>query len=143
MNERLSCRDHCLPHGLLPDTHVTLLLVLVDFLAADPKVPMKNFWIVFVRVTFVIFYKHLHVTNRLANELHSNFYSTNSYFGSFNDKKDLNTTELFGPVVDSFMPTEQAFLGKDPQVALQKGDFHKVRVITGVAENEGAGMLSI
>jgi len=55
----------------------------------------------------------------------------------------LNTTELFGPVVDSFLPTEEAFLGRDPQVALQKGDFDKIRVITGVAENEGAGMLSM
>ena len=56
--------------------------------------------------------------------------------------QDLNTTELFAPVVDNFLPTEQAFLGRDPQVALQKGDFQKVRVITGVAESEGAGMLS-
>ena len=58
-------------------------------------------------------------------------------------QQDLNTTELFGPVVDTFLPTEQAFLGKDPQVALQKGDFNKIRVITGVAEGEGVGMLSV
>ena len=56
--------------------------------------------------------------------------------------QDLNTTELFAPVVDTFIPPEEAFLGRDPQVALQKGDFHKVRVITGVAESEGVAMLS-
>jgi len=44
--------------------------------------------------------------------------------------------------VDTFLPAEQAFLGKDPQASLQKGDFTKMRVITGVAESEGAGMLS-
>ena len=58
-------------------------------------------------------------------------------------QKDLNTTELFGPVVDSFMPPETAFFGKNPQATLQKGDFDKkMRVMTGVAESEGAGMLS-
>lgn len=58
-------------------------------------------------------------------------------------QKDLNTTELFGPVVDSFMPPESAFFGKDPQATLVKGDFDKkMRVMTGVAESEGAGMLS-
>lgn len=57
-------------------------------------------------------------------------------------QKDLNTTELFGPVVDSFLPAESAFLGKNPQATLQKGDFPKMRVLTGVAESEGAGMLS-
>lgn len=58
-------------------------------------------------------------------------------------QKDLNTTELFGPVVDGeYLPADVAFLGKDPQTTLQKGDFHKVRVMTGVAESEGAGMLS-
>lgn len=58
-------------------------------------------------------------------------------------QKDLNTTELFGPVVDSFAPMESAFFGKNPQATLQKGDFDKkMRVMTGVAESEGAGMLS-
>ena len=57
-------------------------------------------------------------------------------------QKDLNTTELFGPVVDSYLPSESAFLGKNPQATLQKGDFPKLRVLTGVAESEGAGMLS-
>lgn len=56
--------------------------------------------------------------------------------------QDLNTTELFAPVVDTFIPPEDAFLGRDPQVALQKGDFQRVRVITGVAESEGVAMLS-
>lgn len=58
-------------------------------------------------------------------------------------QKDLNTTELFAPVVDTFIPPEDAFLGRDPQVALQKGDFQRVRVITGVAESEGVAMLSV
>ncbi|KAK4020400.1 hypothetical protein OUZ56_002382 [Daphnia magna] len=59
-------------------------------------------------------------------------------------QKDLNTTELFGPVVDSFAPMESAFFGKNPQATLQKGDFDKkMRVMTGVAESEGAGMLSM
>lgn len=44
--------------------------------------------------------------------------------------------------MDTFLPAEHAFLGKDPQASLQKGDFTKMRVITGVAESEGAGMLS-
>ena len=57
-------------------------------------------------------------------------------------QRDLNTTELFGPVVDSFVPADLAFLHKHPHATLQKGDFQKMRVLTGVAESEGAGMLS-
>lgn len=57
-------------------------------------------------------------------------------------QKDLNTTELFGPVVDNYM-ADAAFLGKHPHATLQKGDFQKMRVLTGVAESEGAGMLSM
>ena len=56
--------------------------------------------------------------------------------------QDLNTTEIFAPVIDTFLTDEKAFLGRDPIVAYLRGDFHRMRVITGVAESEGAAMFS-
>lgn len=43
--------------------------------------------------------------------------------------------------MDQIAPEGEAFLKNDPRQSFRNGEFHKMRVITGVAESEGAGML--
>lgn len=53
-----------------------------------------------------------------------------------------NGTEVFGPVIDSFLPQNLQYIARNPWDVLAKGEFPKIPVITGLAAKDGLLLIS-
>ncbi|OXA57085.1 Neuroligin-4, Y-linked [Folsomia candida] len=52
-----------------------------------------------------------------------------------------NGTDVFGPVVDNFLPVDLQYVGRSPWEALERGEFPKIPVITGISAKDGLLMI--
>jgi carboxylesterase type B len=68
-----------------------------------------------------------------ANKITRAYYRVIDYY---------NGTDVFGPVVDNFLPTNLQYVGHSPWEALERGEFPKIPVITGVSSKDGLLMIS-
>lgn len=52
--------------------------------------------------------------------------------------KNGNYTELFGPVIDDYMPRTKVYIKDDPRKLMQTGNFDDIPILLGINSNEGA-----
>jgi carboxylesterase type B len=52
-----------------------------------------------------------------------------------------NGTDVFGPVIDNFLPKDLQYIGRSPWEALERGEFPKIPVITGISAKDGLLMI--
>ena len=53
-----------------------------------------------------------------------------------------NGTDVFGPVVDSYLPKDVQYIARSPWEAMERGEFPKIPVITGISSKDGLLMIS-
>ncbi len=53
-----------------------------------------------------------------------------------------NGTDVFGPVIDSFLPKDLQYIARSPWEALERGEFPRIPVITGISSKDGLLMIS-
>jgi len=68
-----------------------------------------------------------------ANKISQAYYRVVDYY---------NGTDIFGPVVDNFLSTDLQYVGRSPWEALERGEFPKIPVITGISSRDGLLMIS-
>jgi carboxylesterase type B len=52
-----------------------------------------------------------------------------------------NGTDAFGPIIDTFLPKHLQFIARSPLEALEKGEFPRIPVITGISSKDGLLMI--
>ncbi|CAG7815779.1 unnamed protein product [Allacma fusca] len=52
-----------------------------------------------------------------------------------------NGTDVFGPVVDTYLPKDVQYIARTPWEALEKGEFPKIPVISGISSKDGLLMI--
>lgn len=68
-----------------------------------------------------------------ANRISQAYYRVIDYY---------NGTDVFGPVVDNFLPKDLQYVARTPVEALERGEFPKIPVITGISSKDGLLMIS-
>lgn len=68
-----------------------------------------------------------------ANRISQAYYRVIDYY---------NGTDVFGPVVDNFLPKDLQYVARTPLEALERGEFPKIPVISGISSKDGLLMIS-